>query len=342
MSASPRCLVPMANRPLVTYALRALKKAGATDVSLCANGDTAKLKRTFLDDQYEGMRLHYVEDSMPRGPAGCVKDAAQAMGGGEIVAIEGALLPDFDIEKLLAIHRDSEATLTAGISRPARGESSNPRMIGVYAFNHACLSYVSGKGYQDIKEGLIPRLYKAGQQVQTCELQGQGPRVTGPESYLAINNWVVRQLADERFAPDGYERRGEQFIHPTARIAEDAQLVGPMVIGPDSVIKSKAVLIGPVSIGAGCTIGEEATLCSAVLWDKVKVGMSAHVDESILANGVIVAGGSQVSRNIRSAANNPMPNLGLGSFARHLPCRLPNLDFLRRRPTPATRLREAI
>ena len=40
-----------------------------------------------------GVRLKYSEDQMPRGPAGCVKDASEFWTGAETLVLEGGLVP---------------------------------------------------------------------------------------------------------------------------------------------------------------------------------------------------------------------------------------------------------
>src|ERR1700737_2662018 len=66
----PRTLLPIAHRPLISYALAWLRDGGIEDVAVCANRETRALRRQLPGLVPQGMRLSYHEDAMPRGPAG--------------------------------------------------------------------------------------------------------------------------------------------------------------------------------------------------------------------------------------------------------------------------------
>lgn len=336
--ASPRGLVPIANRPLIAYVLMALKEAGVTEVSICANGHTAMLRRT-LGNQAMGLRLNYFQDTMPRGPAGCARDAAALMGANEFIVIEGALLPHIDIREMVTAHRESGAALTVGVDRsvpPSQwNEGSSPRILGVYVFSASVLPFVPRKGYQCIKEQLIPKLHAAGQPVKACCLGGAAPRVSGPESYLRVNSWALQRIAAGQLAAPGYDRYDDIMIHPKASVAPTVRMAGPVIIGPGTVIHDGAVIVGPTSIGAGCEIGPRAVVCSSAIWDDVTIGADSHVDESILATGARVACNAQAIRTVQlPVANEPEE----GGVRRRLGAYVPSGLWSRQKPaTPADR-----
>src|SRR5512134_3977729 len=70
----PRPLLPVAQQPLITYALRWMHSAGVAHGTVCANS-AARSIRTRLDAATLGIGLDYLEDWNPRGAAGCVRDA---------------------------------------------------------------------------------------------------------------------------------------------------------------------------------------------------------------------------------------------------------------------------
>ena len=67
---APRPLLPVAQQPLVTYALRWMKGGGLTRATICANA-AARAIRAHLDGAALGLRLDYLEDWSPRGAAAC-------------------------------------------------------------------------------------------------------------------------------------------------------------------------------------------------------------------------------------------------------------------------------
>jgi mannose-1-phosphate guanylyltransferase len=173
------------------------------------------------------------------------------------------------------------------------------RPLGIYAFASRVLEHIPLRGYQDIKESLIPRLYELGETVSLCPLPGTTRRVMGPASYLTVNHHAVERLPDGAWPLAGYEQIGEAFVHPTAWVAPSARLAGPVVVGPGAVVHERAAVIGPASIGAACDIGSRSVVCFSALWDGVRIGTDCHVDGSILASGVQVPAGSKAVNLVR-------------------------------------------
>ena len=69
---------------------------------------------------------------------------------------------------------------------------------GMYVFNREALDVVPGRGFYDIKEHLIPQLYRSGERVIAYPSEGASPRVLDASSYLAVNEWMVEQSRDGR------------------------------------------------------------------------------------------------------------------------------------------------
>ena len=82
-----RPMLPVAARPLLWHALTWVRRGGVLEASICGNSDTALFRRTFGTGEALGISLEYSEDVMPRGPAGCVRDAAHDTGADAIVVV---------------------------------------------------------------------------------------------------------------------------------------------------------------------------------------------------------------------------------------------------------------
>src|SRR5512136_1267680 len=70
----PRPLLPVAQQPLVTYALRWMASGGLRAATICANS-AARAVRARIESAAFGLRIDYLEDWSPRGAAGCIRDA---------------------------------------------------------------------------------------------------------------------------------------------------------------------------------------------------------------------------------------------------------------------------
>jgi NDP-sugar pyrophosphorylase family protein len=156
---------------------------------------------------------------------------------------------------------------------------------GIYVFSPGVLEEVPALGYQDIKEALIPRLYKSGELVATFAAGGEPPpRVTDASSYLALNMWALGEMATGGLSLADYARVNGAWIHPSARVDSAARFVGDVLVGPGCVIDRDAMIIGPTTVGDGCTIGERAIISRSAVWDRCKVGAAAHLDQCILTD----------------------------------------------------------
>lgn len=288
----PRPLLPVADSPLICYALRWLREAGIRAATICANSESRLVRRCLGDGAALGFDLRYYEDRTPRGPAGSIRDSGLAWPAEHFVVIEASTIPLGDLRDVLAAHTRSGAALTVVVGADGDTDARPPaevRPVGVYVFSRRALSAVAPTGYQDLKEILIPQLYARGESVLTYALHAVCPRITGVETYLAANDWMIGYLTSDGVALSGYERSGEVCIHRSARIADDVHLIGPSIIGPRSRLAPGVNIVGPSVLGYGCRIEAEAVLSRSVLWDGCSVGAGATVDRSILSFGARVA-----------------------------------------------------
>jgi len=300
---APRPLLPVAQQPLVTYALRWMAEGGLRGATICANSEV-RIIRARLKGSAFGLRLDYLEDWSPRGAAGCVRDAGIKSDAATFVVADGTAVPVVDLAALLADHLASRAAITVVVGADGAGRL---RPSGVYVFDRRSFSYISEDGYQDIKERLIPRLYAAGEQVSTHMAQGVAPRVVNADTYLALNQWVVERTSRHREPPDGFRSFGETVLHDSALVDPTARLLGPVLLGARVSVQAGATLVGPVSIGPGTTVGLGAVVSRSVVWSHCVVGDRSFVDRSMLADRAIVAPGGSVISAMMTSRNGGEP-----------------------------------
>lgn len=291
----PRPLLPVANRQLIAYAIDWLRGGRAEAVSICGNSHTGTI-RDLLDERSMGSgELEFYADFMPRGPAGCVRDAMRKHLDESVVVVDGTIVPCVDIDDLLRSHVRGGAVMTVVVTDQG-GDASRPQYVpaGIYVLEPAALDCIAPKGYQDIKEELIPALYERGLAVQTYVASCSSPRVAGPDSYLSVNDWMVSHGG----ARDGYAGdTGGALVHHTATVQDGVRIIGPAVIGPHATLERDVLIVGPTSIGARTTIGGGAVVCRSAVWDGCRVGAGARIDRSIVTHSANVPAGGTV-RNV--------------------------------------------
>jgi NDP-sugar pyrophosphorylase family protein len=289
----PRPLVPVAQAPLVSYALRWLRDGGIPRATLCANSASRAVRSYLGGGSRLTMSLEYHEDWTPRGAAGCVRDAASRSDADTLVIADGTSIPAVNIALLLDDHRSAQAAVTIVVhhDRQARAGERPLNPGGIYVFDRRVLDYIPETGFQDVKETLIPKLYRAGERIVTHAGLGVCPRVLNAETYLAVNHWMIEQVAEDPSPLEhwgAYVENGQLLAHPTAWVAPGARTVGPVLLGPGVKVASGATIVGPTSLGAGCQVGEDALVSRSVAWDRCLVGAGAVVDGCVLADDAVI------------------------------------------------------
>lgn len=299
---SPRPLVPIAQRPLITYSLSWLQAAGIQGAVVCGNRSVRALQAKVAREFPAQLDVTYLEDRMPRGAAGCIRDAALTQHSDTFIVIDGASLPTVDLHALLAAHNQSGAAITVVVHHESRGQGLPPLQVpaGIYVVDRTALETVAAHGFVDLKEHLIPSLARAGQRIATFAAQAAVPRVLNAETYLAANEFATHVLLAGDDWPDGYQRHGDALIHRNATIGVDVTIAGPVMVAEGSTIGAGAVLIGPTSIGRDVAIGAGAVVARSAVWRRSRIMSGATVDRSIVADDGLVARDQRAYRAVVS------------------------------------------
>ena len=300
-----RPLLPIAARPLIGHILHWLRDGGVLEAAVCGNSDTSVLRRSLGDGETFNVSLIYFEDVTPRGPAGCARDAALSSTAEIFVVVDGSVLPRIDLAALVDTHRRGKAALTLVVAGAGGADSQSNGVqepVGIYVFSRSALAEVGAAGYQDIKETLIPNLYRRGERIVTHVVPGDSTlRVTNAASYLALNMWAVQGMAQQAAMPEGYARINEAWIDPSARVDPTALFVGPALVGAKCVIEAGTLVVGPTTIGVESTIEPRAVVSRSAVWDRCRVGTGALLDHCILTDDARVGPEMVVRNTVRVA-----------------------------------------
>jgi NDP-sugar pyrophosphorylase family protein len=300
---------------MICYPLHWLRSGGISEAVICANSGTSAVRQYLGDGSRMAMDFKYLEDEIPRGPAGCARDAARLSDASVFVVVEGALIPSLDLRALIESHRRSGAAVTvvteidrrrhpAGAQRPCLSG-------GIYVFEKRVLEHVSTRGYQDIKEGLLPSLYSRGERVLTHEVQGLSPRVLDYPTYAGVSRWLIGLALEQSAFLAHYRKIGDRLQHPDALVDPNARFIGPVIVGRNAEIGAGAFVVGPSTIGAYSKVASGALVCRSLIWEHVSVGAAAAVDCSLLANHSVVRDGDRVYASVQ------IPGIGETTFGRH-------------------------
>ncbi len=284
-------LVPVVDRPLINYSLDWLHAGGVRRATVCANSDTAVIRRSLGRGRAGQIEIDYCEDHLPRGSAGCVRDAALKSDSDTFLVADATVIPQqVPIEQLLEAHRRSAAAVTIAV-RPSSGSGSRDDLIpiGVRVFDRRALEFIHSQGYQDINETLVPRLHAAGELVVAHPVAAEVPRVTDAESYLSACQWTLEHMFRSGNVPKGFRRRGESLVEESCRVSDGAHLIGPVHVGAGTTIEAGTTIVGPAIIGTQCTIREGTFICHSTVWDQSEIGAHSSLYRCIVVSGARLA-----------------------------------------------------
>jgi NDP-sugar pyrophosphorylase family protein len=118
---------------------------------------------------------------------------------------------------------------------------------------------------------------------------------------MAANEWIVERLVSSNEERDSYVRTGDALVHRDAFVADDAALIGPVLVEAGARILAKAVVVGPTSIGRDATIESGVVVSRSVIWRRSTIAEGATVDRCVVADDAIVDVESQAFQRVITA-----------------------------------------
>src|SRR3989304_5998604 len=108
----PKPLLPLADRPLIHYNLLLLKKYGITEVMINLHYHADKMKKVLGDGSDLGVRISYSEEPEILGTGGGVKKVSRFFGNRPFLLMNGDILVDVNLDKVVEYHLKKKATAT--------------------------------------------------------------------------------------------------------------------------------------------------------------------------------------------------------------------------------------
>jgi mannose-1-phosphate guanylyltransferase len=286
----PKPVVPLANRPFISFMIDWLAAHGVDDIVLSC-GFLASEVRTVLGDGEEGgPRLDYVEEEQPLDTAGAVKYAEPLLQE-RFLVMNGDILADFDLTALQRFHSEREATATIAVTPVA-----DPSAYGLVRMHE------DGQ----IKEFLEKA---SADQIDTLEMMADGEPVSferevfpalvdsGLYGFRAAGYWL------DIGTPKRYlEATRDILTRAVDTVVGSSLKNGSFEIGADGAVDPEARLSGPTLAGSGCEIDASAQVGPlAVLGDRCHVGEGAVVERAVLHGSVEIEPGAIVRESIVGA-----------------------------------------
>jgi len=340
-SSLPTALWPLAGESVIEHLLFSLAKQGIDRAVVCSNGDGSLLAESIHADNR--LELKFLNEQMPSGTAGCVRDAASGETNELLVVLPASMISPPKINVLIKAHREGQSDLTVMFNPGHSNGKLMGEAAGIYICETSVLEHIPKEGYFDIKESLIPEMLRAGKTVHTAVLPNHAGNFRDWRGYLcAIANYLENSPklnADLKLC----KRNSSQAIWMAANSKVDpgARIFGPTVIMDGAHISDGAVIFGPTILGRNVNIGKDTVVINSILWDGAQVGPNCEIQRCLIdfntavrANTVVeekaialrpegrleslVGSVSKVAKNNASRFGNVL-QLQLGKLNRKLP-----------------------
>jgi len=308
-------LIPVANKPILHYALESVGEAGITDVGIIINAGTTEVPKALGDGSRWGLRITYIEQEAPLGLAHVIKIAQDFIGTepfvfylGDNMVVGGIkrFKEEFEARRpnchlTLAKVKDPERfgvpEIVGGrivsIEEKPQHPKSEYAVAGIYFYDESIFEAAnnivpSARGELEISDAHQYLLAK-GFQVTYSEITGWWKDTGKPIDLLEANRLVLEhaEADDEALRQQTDEESdlaGVVILQPGARVV-NSRLRGPVIIGENTLIENS--YIGPfTSIYHDCEIRNSEVEYSIVLENCKIIDVEQRIEASLLGADV--------------------------------------------------------
>lgn len=311
-SRLPKPIVPLVDRPFMSYMLDWLKRHGVDDVIMSCGFLATSVREVLGDGSRYGVSLRFVEEPEPRGTAGALKYAAEHLHE-RFLMLNGDVLTDIDLSAQVAQHEATGATATlalVGVADPSpyglvrlHDDRSVAEFVEKPGADQIDTDLISAGAY--VLERSVLELIEPGRSVSIerevwPRLVGHGLYAFPHEAYwLDIGTPAMYLKASSDILEGFVQAPAVQRIGRGAEIAPGAHVGSTVVLG-DRVTVGAGARIERAVVLEGCEIGERCELEDCILAPGVRVGAGTVISGgAVLGEGVVVGRDNLLTAGIR-------------------------------------------
>jgi len=263
---SAKQLIPVANKPVLFYAIEDLRECGITDINIIvATHSKDEVMAAVGDGSQFNIKVNYIEQKKPGGLAHAVKIAKDYLKNDPFVMYLGDNILKEGIKNLYDAFKFSESAALIAVTRvknPQRFgvvEIENGKVVrlvekpkvpksdlalaGIYFFRSTIFEAIelikpSSRNELEITDA-IQKLVDMGYEVDYKEVTGWWKDTGKPEDILEVNQLLLKEMKKDI--------RG--------KIEDNVSINGEVIIGENTIVKAGSKLLGPIIIGRNCEIG---------------------------------------------------------------------------------------
>jgi glucose-1-phosphate thymidylyltransferase len=309
---SAKQLVPVANKPILFYAIETVRNAGITDIGIIVGNTKDEVKRNVGDGSLFGVNITYIEQEAPLGLAHAVKISQDFIGDDSFVMFLGdnlikdginGLVKEFELGKancqiLLANVPNPQqfgvAELENGQVKRLIEKPKNPpsdlALVGVYMFDGNIFNAVnaiepSWRNELEITDA-IQFLVDNGYSVQPHIISGWWKDTGKLDDMLEANRIMLEDIESkiEGIVSDNSNLLGRVIVGE-GTVIDNSIIRGPAIIGRNSRIIN--AYIGPFTSIHDNVIVEHSEIEHSIILAECKIeGIGSRIEDSLLGRNV--------------------------------------------------------
>jgi glucose-1-phosphate thymidylyltransferase len=286
----PKPLIPVAGKPIISFIIDDLKRAGVTEFVFIIGYLGEKIKN-YIQDQYPEIKSTFIKQENRLGSGHAILLAKEQIDlSQELVIFFGDTILNFDLQKVL-----NDPYNYIGVKKV-----SDPRSFGVVTVGqdgyvtslvekpNIPLSNLALVGFYKIKD--TEALFECLKSNVDSDLRSEGEFQLTDALMGMVNKGakIKTEIVDNWFDCG----RKEILLETNALMLEKENFQTPEVKNLNN-----SIIIPPVNIGEGCeindsiigpyvTIGNNSKLSSAIIKNSI-LGNFVHINEAVLFNSVI-------------------------------------------------------
>lgn len=270
-------VLPVLNRPLVEWTMSRLARAGVRDVVVNLHHLPETVTSVLGSGRRFGLSIRYSLEKTILGTGGGPRAVRALFGREPFLLVNGDVLFDFDLRRLVARHRASGARATLALRQ-------NP------------VPYAYSPVVTDARGRIL-------------SVAGRPPGARGVVSMFASVHVLDPALLDR--LPEGSSDSVQDLYMPL--LAEGAHLQGVRMrgawydLGRPALYRDAQLRLLPgrgrdrVLVDRSARVGARVHLRRSVVGASARVGSDARVERSVLWEGAVVEAGARVTRSVVAA-----------------------------------------
>lgn len=311
---SAKQLIPVANKPVLFYAMETLAEAGIREIGVIVGDTRAEIEAALQDGSRWGVHLTYLPQEAPLGLAHAVLTAEPFLQDSPFLMYLGDNLIKGGVKDFVAEYereRPAALILLTPVENPQdfgnaiidgsrivrleekpKQPQSNLALVGVYLFDASIFAAAralkpSWRGELEITDA-IQGLIDSGQNVRSHIVRGWWKDTGKLEDILEANHMMLEELEPGVFG----EVDKASDLHGKVRVEAGARVInstvrGPVVIGAGALVEN--AYLGPfTAIGDRVTVSDSEIEYSIILEGSSIRNLGCRMENSLIGRGVVV------------------------------------------------------